>query len=54
MLLENHKKEKIHLQHCIVKYLHIRGPEQFKPVVFKGQLYTQKQKEDFKTQTDHV
>lgn len=29
----------------------MRRPEQFQLVVLKGQLYTQKQEEDFKTQT---
>ena len=38
MLFKNHKKE-IHLQYLPQKTLYISGPVQFKPVLFKHQLY---------------
>ena len=35
---ENYKEKKTYLQY-LLKRLHVSGPMQFQPAVFKGQLY---------------
>ena len=37
---KNHEGEKIHLQHCTVPNSRVSGPRQFKPVLFRGPLYS--------------